>query len=173
VRPFRIVSVNLVRRRTLEQQSGVLIGFDPIIGGDNLVAQALADHAEEALLHMVTHDPLARQHTRCSPTPIISWRLLAMRPRVALRQRTRRVVSFKIETSSGTTAISRRSSIVRTWLGIVGPGVQQRGRIDELFTDHTDIRPTLLILANLKDDYAPRLWREALFQLLGHPRTNP
>jgi hypothetical protein len=31
--------------------------------------------------------------------------------------------------------------------------VRKEGRTDELFTDHTDIRPTILSLANLKDDY--------------------
>jgi hypothetical protein len=43
--------------------------------------------------------------------------------------------------------------IVRTWLGIVGPGVRNFGVTDQLFTDHTDIRPTILSLTQLKDDY--------------------
>ena len=43
--------------RTLEQQAAALVGFDPIIGGDANVAQALADQAELALLHMISHDP--------------------------------------------------------------------------------------------------------------------
>jgi hypothetical protein len=44
--------------------------------------------------------------------------------------------------------------IVRTWLGVVGPGVRKLGLTDRMFTDHTDIRPTILSLAKLKDDYA-------------------
>src|SRR5262249_2346999 len=44
--------------------------------------------------------------------------------------------------------------IIRTWLGVVGPGVRKAGVTDQLFTDHTDIRPTILSLAKLKDDYA-------------------
>jgi hypothetical protein len=47
-----------------------------------------------------------------------------------------------------------QSDITHTWLGIVGPGVRAKGRVGELFTDHTDIRPTMLSLAHLKDDYA-------------------
>jgi hypothetical protein len=43
--------------------------------------------------------------------------------------------------------------IVRTWLGIVGPGIRNLGLTDQLFTDHTDIRPTILALTQLKDDY--------------------
>src|SRR5262249_36837238 len=44
--------------------------------------------------------------------------------------------------------------IVQTWLGVVGPGVRNLGRTGNLFTDHTDIRPTILSLTQLKDDYA-------------------
>ena len=43
---------------------------------------------------------------------------------------------------------------MRTWLGVVGPGVRKLGLSDRMFTDHTDIRPTILSLAKLKDDYA-------------------
>jgi hypothetical protein len=37
---------------------------------------------------------------------------------------------------------------------MVGPGVDKKGRFGDIFTDHTDIRPTILTLAGLKDDYA-------------------
>jgi arylsulfatase A-like enzyme len=36
---------------------------------------------------------------------------------------------------------------------MVGPGVQQLGRHDEAFTDHADVRPTVMALLGLKDDY--------------------
>jgi len=40
-----------------------------------------------------------------------------------------------------------------TWLGMVGPGVKKVG-IDKIaWSDHTDIRPTMLALLGLKDDY--------------------
>src|SRR5262249_12452011 len=41
-----------------------------------------------------------------------------------------------------------------TWLGLVGPGVKARGIDAETWADHTDVRPTLLTLLGLKDDYA-------------------
>ena len=47
-----------------------------------------------------------------------------------------------------------QNQITHTWLGIVGPGVLSKGRFGEIFTDHTDIRPTIMSLAGLKDDYA-------------------
>ena len=37
---------------------------------------------------------------------------------------------------------------------MVGPGVLKKGRFGETFSDHTDIRPTILLLAGLEDDYA-------------------
>jgi hypothetical protein len=47
-----------------------------------------------------------------------------------------------------------QEDITRTWLGIVGPGVVPLGQLDSVFTDHTDIRPTMLSLLGLTDDYA-------------------
>ena len=35
----------------------------------------------------------------------------------------------------------------------MGPGVRRIGRTGEVFSDHTDIRPTLVSLAGLRDDY--------------------
>jgi hypothetical protein len=47
-----------------------------------------------------------------------------------------------------------QEDITKTWLGIVGPGVLSQGRFGSIFSDHTDIRPTMLRLAGLTDDYA-------------------
>jgi hypothetical protein len=43
--------------------------------------------------------------------------------------------------------------ITRTWAAMVGPGVQRLGRNDSVFSDHTDVRPTMLALLGLKDSY--------------------
>jgi hypothetical protein len=43
--------------------------------------------------------------------------------------------------------------IAQVWLGIVGPGVQPQGENDTLWLDHTDVRPTMLTMLGLKDDY--------------------
>ena len=55
--------------------------------------------------------------------------------------------------SRGTTAASSRRS-ASTWIGWVGPGIEKK-RPDRRtsWTDHTDIRPTMLALLGLKDDY--------------------
>jgi hypothetical protein len=40
-----------------------------------------------------------------------------------------------------------------TWLGMVGPGVRHLGIDPRVWSDHTDIRPTMLTLLGLRDDY--------------------
>jgi hypothetical protein len=44
--------------------------------------------------------------------------------------------------------------ITNTWVGMVGPGIDVRGQDDRTWSDHTDIRPTMLTLLGLKDDYS-------------------
>jgi hypothetical protein len=45
--------------------------------------------------------------------------------------------------------------IARTFIGIVGPGVRRLGVTEErdFFTDHVDLRPTMMFLLGLTDDY--------------------
>jgi hypothetical protein len=47
--------------------------------------------------------------------------------------------------------------------------VAQLGRFGEIFSDHTDIRPTLIYLAGLRDDYAHD--GRVLFEALTHEAT--
>jgi len=43
--------------------------------------------------------------------------------------------------------------IATTWLGMVGPGIKQGGLDEATWTDHADVRPTILALLGLQDDY--------------------
>jgi hypothetical protein len=45
-----------------------------------------------------------------------------------------------------------QDEIASTWVGYVGPGVQNLGTATP-WTDHTDLRPTMLSLLGLRDDY--------------------
>jgi hypothetical protein len=139
--------------RPLERQAAGLVGFDPAVGRDAKVTQALADHAELALLHMITHD-----HNR---TPNF---ILFGNPDYYMFA-TGKTSPFCTPASDSASCFAQsrdhawnhgdfQREIVRTWLGIVGPGVRNLGETDDLFTDHTDIRPTILSLAHLTDDYA-------------------
>src|SRR5262249_36435113 len=44
--------------------------------------------------------------------------------------------------------------ITTTWLGLVGPGIQNLGVDNQVWSDHTDVRPTMLTILSLKDDYS-------------------
>jgi hypothetical protein len=48
---------------------------------------------------------------------------------------------------------------------MVGPGVRHLGVLDNVWTDHTDVRPTMLALLGLTDDYVSdgRVIAEALY----------
>jgi len=139
--------------RKLEREAGALIGFDPITNSDNHVAQALADQAELALLHMITHD------ANRSPTFVLfgnpDYFLEAFGdPATPCTPATDAKSCFSESRGFAWNHGDFQNDITRTWLGIVGPGVREKGRVDEFFTDHTDIRPTILSLVHLKDDYA-------------------
>jgi len=56
------------------------------------------------------------------------------------------------------------AEIANTWLGMVGPGVKRQGVDDSTWSDHTDVRPTILALVGLEDLYVHdgRLLVEAL-----------
>jgi hypothetical protein len=46
-----------------------------------------------------------------------------------------------------------QQEIGNTWVGFVGPGVANHGIDGTTWTDHANVRPTLLSLVGLKDDY--------------------
>jgi hypothetical protein len=62
---------------------------------------------------------------------------------------------------------------------MVGPGIKHLGQTDEIWSDHTDVRPTIMTLVGLKDDYASdgRVMIEAInadalpSSLLAHSET--
>jgi hypothetical protein len=137
--------------RKLEREASRLTGFDIVTGHTNQITTALADHAEQSLLHMITSDPNRTPNfilfanpdyyltTTNSPTPCT-----AMIPNCFTQSRPGDAWNHG----------DFQEEITHTWLGLVGPGVREKGRTGEIFSDHTDIRPTIMSLARLKDDYA-------------------
>ena len=139
--------------RTLERQAAALVGFDPSIGGDANVTQALADQAEMSLLHMISHDS-ARTPTFIlfgNPDYFLS---ASGHPTPLCAPTTDSASCFAQSRAFAWNHGDFQREIVHTWLGMVGPGVRNLGFDNQMFTDHTDIRPTILSLAKLKDDYA-------------------
>jgi arylsulfatase A-like enzyme len=139
--------------RTLEKDVNALTVVSPITGNNEKISALLADQAEMKLLHMVP--PLL-------PDRVPTFTMFGND-------------NYFDETSSSSTKSLTcapanpaclvedsgfawnhgdfQKQITRTWFGMVGPGVPNQGRFDAIFSDHTDLRPTILALAGLKDDY--------------------
>ena len=130
--------------RFFERAVGSLTAVNPITGNTDQLAPFLADAVEMKLLHMVTHDP-AR-----TPTFVMfgdsNYFFFAGAQNC-------NSACVAVVPSFAWNHGDVQSDIVTTWLGMVGPGVQGKGIDADTWSDHTDIRPTMLTLANLKDDY--------------------
>lgn len=132
-----------------------LTAVSPITGNTDKISQFLADAVEMKILHMVTADP-AR-----TPTLVMfgdpDYFFFAGAPNC----------TSPCVTEPPGFAWNHgdvQPEIVTTWLGMVGPGVRDDGVDGKTWSDHTDIRPTILLLAGLKDDYGHdgRVLSEAL-----------
>ena len=126
----------------------ISLGFDPITSSTNQIMQALADHAEQALLHMVTSDPNRTPNFVLFANPDYFLQ--------ASNSPTPCTATPSCFTQTRNFAWNHgdfQKVITHTWLGLVGPGVREGGRTGEIFSDHTDSRPTIMSLARLKDDY--------------------
>jgi hypothetical protein len=130
--------------RNLERAAGTVTAVNPYSGVTEVVSNYLADQAEMGLLHMITADPkrdatftmFAKPDYFLSTFPGPTGKTIEINP--------------AFNWNHGDIA----PEINTTWLGVVGPGVRHLGVTNRLWTDHSDIRPTLLSLAGLKDDYA-------------------
>jgi hypothetical protein len=157
------------KTRQLERESSVALGFDVIQGGDNLLAQALADQAEQSLLHMVSADPNRTPNFILFGNPDYYFTTSGSSPPPACTPATDAASCFVEESGFAWNHGDFQKEITRTWLGMAGPGVAQLGKFGEIFTDHSDIRPTLIYLAGLTDDYAHD--GRVLFEALTHEAT--
>ena len=141
--------------RRLEREAGGLLGFDLVDGPGgrtNQVTQALADQAEQDLLHMITKDPARTPNFVLFANP--DYFLFATASHAACTPTFNAASCFVEQPGFAWNHGDFQEDITKTWLGMVGPGVAPQGALNSLFTDHTDIRPTMLSLVGLTDDYA-------------------
>jgi len=156
--------------RQLERDLAKLTALNPITNNIDRLAVAFADPVEMGILHIITADPARTPSftmfgnqdyffTNVGPiTPIFdnpvngnAWNHGGIQPQIA-----------------------------DIWLGMVGPGIR-KGSDDQdeedggdsatiEFSDHTDVRPTVLALLGLHDDYSHegRVLAEAV-----HPSALP
>ncbi len=141
--------------RSLERQTGGLLGFDAVDGPNgstNQVTQALADQAEQDLLHMITKDSARTPNFILFANP--DYFLSASGSHATCTPTFNAASCFVEQSGFAWNHGDFQENITKTWLGMVGPGVLRQGEFGSVFSDHTDIRPTILRLVGLADDYA-------------------
>ena len=130
--------------RAFGRATGQLTATNFYKGVTEFMTVAMADPVEMKLLHMITADP--------ARTPTFTWFALpdyfvfagAPNCNAPCVQE-----QFGFAWNHGDVT----PDISTTWLGMVGPGVKHQGVGHSLWSDHTDVRPTVLALAGLHDDY--------------------
>ncbi len=139
--------LNPITRR-FEHEAAALTAFNPITLKADTLTQATADQQEQAFLHMVTADP--------NRTPSF---IMFANPDYFLSATGDTTHCVPVSSCSQEGAGFAwnhgdfQPEITNTWLGMAGPGVEPIGVTGAFFSDHTDIRPTMISLTGLTDDY--------------------
>src|SRR4029077_7473936 len=131
--------------RTFERATSQLTSVSPITGNTDTITKFLADPVEMKALHMITADAARTPTFTLFADP--NYFLFAGAPNC----------KSPCVTEQPGFAWSHgdvQPEIVTTWLGLVGPGIDNIGVDSTTWSDHTDIRPTLMVLLGLKDDYS-------------------
>jgi hypothetical protein len=133
--------------RAIERTVATLTVTSPYSGETQSLAHYIADPTEMKLLHMTTADPLRTPTVTVFPQ---AEDALSTGPTTCDASSP----CVSIDNSEVWVHGNVAPEINRTWLGIAGPGVEHLGVTDGVWSDHTDIRPTMLALLGLRDDYA-------------------
>ena len=132
-----IAGLSAVNPHTGNPESLLGAGLGPDLQG------ALVDQVGQKLLHMSSSLDPARD-----PTFTLFWN-----PNFFFLsgKSTKPTVGTGFAWNHGDT----QPEIARTFIGIAGPGVKNLGvtEPDDFFTDHVDVRPTIMFLTGLTDDY--------------------
>jgi len=138
--------------RKLERESAGLSWTNPYTGAvQTNVTQALADPVTEKTLHMVTADPNRTPTFTLFADP--DWFLFATGGPACAAPADCASIPARTNQSFAWNHGDIQDEIASTWVGYVGPGVRRMGEVDSVWTDHTDVRPTMLALLGLVDDY--------------------
>jgi hypothetical protein len=131
--------------RDFERAVGRLHATNPYTGTHEEITEGLADHVGMKLLHLIAAADPSRNAT-FTQFALPDYRLFKGGPNctppcVAIDP----VFAWQHGTFS--------PIITTTWLGLVGPGVRVQGERNQYWSDHADLRPTILSLLGLKDTY--------------------
>jgi hypothetical protein len=135
--------------RKVERVSATLNVTNPITGANDVLALDMANSTEFKMLHMLTFDPLRTPSftmfanddyfitgsTNCSTSMNPTTDCVTQLPGFAWNHG------------------DVQTQITNIWFSLVGPGVAAASLDNATFSDHTDIRPTMLTLVGLTDDY--------------------
>jgi hypothetical protein len=133
--------------RAMERAAAGLTADDLSTGQTVKLTNYLADPVEMKILHMITGDPKRTA----------TFALFA-NPDFWLSSGSAKCGSSCVSEPSGQDAWNHGDvapQINTTWLGLVGPGVAHAGVDRRIWSDHTDIQPTMMALLGLRDDYTP------------------
>ena len=140
--------------RTMAHDLNALIALNPITGNTDKLSFRLADQAEMKLLHMVTASPARTPSLTMFGDDDYFFSNDTTNANVPCTSSPTCI--FVPVSPAATFAWNHgdvQEDITRTWVAMVGPGVRNLGQSDTVFSDHTDVRPTMLALLGLKDAY--------------------
>lgn len=148
--PLRDQTDPIVRK--LEQEMSQLNWLNPYTGViENNIMVALADHVEMKTLHMITADPF--RTPTFTPFADPDWFFFATGGPVCATPAACAFIPTRTNQSFAWNHGDIQDEIASTWVGYVGKRVENIGVDDTTWSDHTDVRPTMLNLVGLKDDY--------------------
>ncbi len=130
--------------RTMEKNVAGLTAIDPYLSPVAApVFNRMADVVEEKTLHMVSSDPARTPSFTAFGDP--NYFITDAGPSCGSNP----CIDYHFAWSHGDV----QDVIANTWVGFVGPGISTNGIDNETWTDHVNVRPTMLSLLGLKDDY--------------------
>jgi hypothetical protein len=135
--------------RKLERDIAAAQAVDPYVSPTPApIMTQMIDTVGERLLHMVTADPKRTPTFTMFANPdyfIVTSNTNCPDAAHAVPV----CVDYHFAWSHG----DSQPDIATTWLGMVGPGVRRGGLDSRTWCDHTDVRPTMMALLGLTDQY--------------------
>jgi len=132
--------------RTLERNVAALNAIDPYDGPTAApVFVRMADAVGQKALHMVNSDPARTPSFTAFGNPDYFITAAATGPSCGSNP----CIDYHFAWSHGDV----QPEIATTWVGFVGPGFANNGIDSTTWTDHVNVRPTMMTLLGLKDDY--------------------
>jgi hypothetical protein len=136
--------------RQMERAVSNFVVTNPLTGQPTRVTDAVADRPTLRALHMVTSDPLRTPTFTQFNNPDFEG---VTSPLDCAPNGDPTVTVMQCQAVETWHHGDIQPQITTTWLGLVGPGVRNLGVNNQVWSDHTDTRPTIMALVGLRDDY--------------------